>query len=90
MTKKLNTVLKMLSVVVSWFVLDALYAMFVPIATNEIALGQFEDTMQSYTNLSLWKNLISYYWVLYILSPLLIFSKNIKNLFKKTRRNLNK
>lgn len=56
---------------------------FEPATTAQVALSQLNDTYESNAMWDLYKNAKGYGWLAYIVIPLLVFSKEIKNAFSR-------
>lgn len=74
--------LKIILTTILWTLYGIAYETIAPLITTRIAINQFQNTNTSFTNYVLCNSILNNFWIALLIITILIFRKNIKNIFK--------
>ena len=85
----MKAIKKIVFIIAMWAIYFLCTKSIAPVVTNEMALHQFEDAVYSFVEFEIYKNVMSYTWVVLLVITIGTFSKEISKLFKKIKEDIN-
>lgn len=74
---------KMLITVIVLIVFTAIMNYFNPAISSQLGVGQLEDSYTAKASLDMWNDFRNYYFLIYILVPVIIFFSDIVYIIRK-------